>query len=133
MEFRLSNLACAPEFKLARDIPSNNIFPSNTIPMIYCSREKPMPRGRPSTQDHITLQMALVGYEVEKQRIEERIREIQAQLGHGRGRPSLSGGSAQKETSPKRRVLSTAARKRIAAAQRKRWAEHRKRVAAEAK
>lgn len=92
-----------------------------------------MPRGRPSTQDHTTLQMALVGYEVEKQRIEERIREIQAQLGHGRGRPSLSGGSAQNEASPKRRVLSTAARKRIAAAQRKRWAEHRKRVAAEAK
>lgn len=92
-----------------------------------------MPRGRASTQqDQTTLQMALVGYELERQRIEEKIREIQSQLGHGRGRPA-GGGAAQKEGAPRKRVLSAAARKRIAAAQRKRWAEHRKRMAAEGK
>jgi hypothetical protein len=88
-----------------------------------------MPRGKANGTDHITLQMALVGYEVERQRIEGKIREIQSQLGHKRGRPPAAG----KESAPKKRVLSAAARKRIAAAQRKRWAEHRKRVAAEAK
>ena len=36
-----------------------------------------MARGN-TTEDLSTLQMALVGYEIEKQRIEEKIREIQA-------------------------------------------------------
>ena len=91
-----------------------------------------MPRGKANRPDHTTLQMALVGYEVERQRIEEKIREIQSQLGHTRGRPAGSGAAA-KEAAPQRRVLSASARKRIAAAQRKRWAAHRKKVAAEAK
>ena len=39
-----------------------------------------MPRGR-STSDPTTLAMALVGYELERQRIDEKIREIRAQLG----------------------------------------------------
>jgi hypothetical protein len=92
-----------------------------------------MPRGKSNKTDHTTLQMALVGYEVERQRIEEKIREIQSQLGHTRGRPVGSGAAAGKEATPHKRVLSAGARKRIAAAQRKRWAAHRKRVAAEAK
>ena len=70
--------------------------------------------------------MALIGYELEKKRIDDRIKEIRAQLG-GRG------GAAQREHNgdhaPKRRQLSVAARKRIAAAQKKRWAAHRKAVA----
>lgn len=92
-----------------------------------------MPRGKANVTDHTTLQMALVGYEVERQRIEEKIREIQSQLGHTRGRPAGAGAAAGKEAAPQKRVLSASARKRIAAAQRKRWAAHRKRVAAEAK
>jgi cell division septum initiation protein DivIVA len=76
------------------------------------------------------LQMALVGYQVEKQRIEERIRAIQAQL---KGtRVSLASATDQKAPGTKR-VLSPAARKRIAVAQRKRWAEHRRRAAQAAK
>jgi hypothetical protein len=70
--------------------------------------------------------MALVGYEVEKQRIESKIREIQALLGGAKP----ASGAAKAGAAPKKRVLSAAARKRIAAAQRKRWAEHRKNVAA---
>ena len=89
-----------------------------------------MARGK-TTEDLSTLQMALVGYEVEKQRIEDKIREIQSRL---KGKPASSPVAA---SSPKpaavKRVLSSAARKRIAAAQKKRWAEHRKRVAQAAK
>ena len=81
-----------------------------------------MPRGKPNPRpDNATLQMALVGYELEKERIAGKIREVQAQLG---------GGAAKTEAAPGKRVLSAAARKRIAAAQKKRWAEHRKKAAA---
>jgi hypothetical protein len=72
--------------------------------------------------------MALVGYEIEKERIAGKIREIQSQLGAGKS--AGRGAAAKSEAAPKKRVLSAAARKRIAAAQRKRWAEHRRRVAA---
>jgi cell division septum initiation protein DivIVA len=89
-----------------------------------------MARGR-STADLTTLQMALVGYQYEKQKIEDRIREIQAQL---KGKHvAVSSTVGDKKTAGVKRVLSPAARKRIAAAQKKRWAEHRKRVAATAK
>jgi hypothetical protein len=87
-----------------------------------------MPRGKPNPKpDHSTLQMALVGYELERERIAAKIREIQSQLGGG----VSGGGKAVKSASaPAKRVLSAEARKRIAAAQKKRWAEHRKKVAA---
>ena len=88
-----------------------------------------MARGR-STQDLATLQMALIGYQVEKQKIEDSIRAIQAQLKGKRVSPV----SASDQGAPgTKRVLSPAARKRIAAAQRKRWAEHRRRAAQAAK
>jgi len=89
-----------------------------------------MPRGK-SSSDPTTLAMALVGYEIEKQKIEDKIRQIRAQLGGrsaGRpGPPAAQGGPRQKRT------LSVSARKRIAAAQRKRWAAHRKKLAAAGK
>jgi len=78
--------------------------------------------------DLTTLQMALVGYQYEKQKIEDRIREIEALLkGKHVAAPSSAG---EKKPAGTKRVLSPAARKRIAAAQKKRWAEHRKRAAA---
>jgi hypothetical protein len=89
-----------------------------------------MARGR-SNEDLTTLEMALVGYQIEKQKIEDKIRDIQSQLGgkstakRGAKRSRRAGGGG--------RVLSAEARKRIATAQKKRWAEHRKRVAAAAK
>jgi len=85
-----------------------------------------MPRGR-SAEDLSTLQMALVGYQMEKQKIDEKIREIEARLGGRRGTASAPAGPAKKGV---KRVLSPEARKRIAAAQKKRWAEHRKKMAA---
>ena len=87
-----------------------------------------MARGK-TAEDLSTLQMALVGYQVEKERIEGKIREIQARL-KGKAVPAPS---AEPKAAGVKRVLSAAARKRIAAAQKKRWAEHRKRIAQAAK
>jgi len=85
-----------------------------------------MAKGR-SLEDTTTLQMALVGYRVEKQKIDDQIRRIEAQL-KGKRLPLASGDTGGSRPAVKR-VLSAAARARIAAAQRKRWAEHRKRAA----
>ncbi|MCX6631439.1 MAG: hypothetical protein NTW28_27820 [Candidatus Solibacter sp.] len=81
-----------------------------------------MARGK-STEDLSTLQMALVGYQIEKQRIEDKIREIQAML---KGKTASSPASTEPKATGGKRVLSAAARRRISAAQKKRWAAHRK-------
>ena len=88
-----------------------------------------MARGK-STEDLSTLQMALVGYEIEKQKIADKISEIQAKL---KGKTVTAKATAKPKEAKVRRVLSPAARRRIAAAQKKRWAEHRKRLAQAAK
>ena len=89
-----------------------------------------MPRGKSSASDRTTLAMALVGYELERQKIDEKIREIRGQLGVHRGRAAAAPAAAKTAGGGrKRRTLSAAARHRIAAAQRKRWAEHRKKLA----
>lgn len=89
-----------------------------------------MARGR-NFDDASTLQMALVGYQIEKQRIETKIQEIQSQL-KGK-RIGASGVVSALAPAPRKRELSDAARARIAAAQKRRWAEHRKRAAQAAK
>jgi len=83
--------------------------------------------ARRSQEDLTTLQMALVGYEVERQKIDARISEIQAKL---KGKSVTAQPAAAEKKPAAKRILSAEARKRIAAAQKKRWAEHRKRVAA---
>jgi hypothetical protein len=86
-----------------------------------------MPRGK-SSHDQSMLAMALVGYEVEKKKIEERIKEIRARLGGGKVAAKV--GAPEAGEGPKRRrKLSKAARMRISAAQKKRWAEQRKTTA----
>jgi hypothetical protein len=83
-----------------------------------------MPRR--SNPDLATLEMALVGYQLERQKIDDKIREIERQL---KGRRSSSTAVEETKKAPRpKRVLSAAARRRIAAAQKKRWAEHRKRM-----
>jgi hypothetical protein len=72
--------------------------------------------------DAFILEMALIGYEAQRQKIEEKIAEIRKQLGRDRTTP----GPSVSEAKPTRRDLSPAARRRIAAAQKKRWAEFRK-------
>ena len=83
-----------------------------------------MPRVGKSIGDHSLLVAALEGLQLQKQRIEEQIRQVRLLLGKSagrRGRPALS---ANKKAGAGR--LSAAARKRIAAAQKRRWAEYRK-------
>jgi cell division septum initiation protein DivIVA len=85
-----------------------------------------------SVEDLTTLQMALVGYELEKQKIEDKINELRARL-KGKRIAAPAAAAAEKKAPGTTRFLSPAARKRIANAQKKRWAEHRKRVAQAAK
>lgn len=88
-----------------------------------------MARGK-SVEDLTTLQMALVGYQIERDKIEAKIRELQSQL---KGKRVAIGPSSDAKAPRVRRELSAAARARIAAAQKKRWAEHRRQKAQAAK
>ena len=69
--------------------------------------------------DRSVLEMALVGYEAERRKIEEKIAEIRRLLGVT---PHVD---PPKQAFQPKRILSEEARKRIAAAQRKRWREFR--------
>jgi hypothetical protein len=82
----------------------------------------------PKTADTNMLQMALIGYEAERQKIQNKIAEIQARLNGRSGRAATPNAGAS-EPRTKRR-MSAAARRRIAAAQKARWAEYRKKKAA---
>jgi hypothetical protein len=68
--------------------------------------------------DYSLLEAALVGYQHQRELLAVKIAEIQRQLGNA---PATSS-----EDAPKKRVMNVAARKRIAQAQRKRWAEFHK-------
>ena len=89
-----------------------------------------MPRGRKASPDTTTLEAALVGLELKRNEIDGLISKIKKQLG-GKSSSASSVSSApvaaKSQSGPrKRRVLSAEARKRIATAQKRRWAEHRK-------
>jgi hypothetical protein len=90
-----------------------------------------MPRTGDPIRNHSLLTAALEGLELQKQRIDEQIQEVRSLLGRTparRGRPpgSSNGGSTNNGRAMKRAPLSASARKRIAAAQKRRWAEYRK-------
>jgi len=89
-----------------------------------------MPRGRPASPDTTTLEAALVGLELKRNEIDGLISKIKKQLG-GKSSSTLSvsapaAAAKSQGGARKKRVLSPEARKRIAAAQKRRWAEHRK-------
>jgi len=77
------------------------------------------------TLDTTTLEMALIGYEVERQKIVGKILELELQLKDRAGRARTL--VAATSTKRGRRSMSAAARKRIAAAQKARWAAYRRR------
>jgi hypothetical protein len=88
-----------------------------------------MPKGKSNTNADI-LRYALTHLEQERILIDEKINHINSQLGQkvsAPKTPAIVGGTVV--TPNKKRTLSAAARKRIAAAQKKRWAEHRKTLA----
>jgi hypothetical protein len=91
-----------------------------------------MPTGK-SVHTTGILEYALRHLENERAEIEARIEHVQRQLGRPVAKPASAAAPAAAGTAaPKKRVLSAAARKRIALAQKKRWAEHRKAEAAAA-
>lgn len=75
--------------------------------------------------DQTILEMALIGYEAERQKIEARISEIRDHL-NGVGKPAKTAAVEPVAPVRKRRKMSAAARKRIGDATRKRWAALRK-------
>lgn len=92
-----------------------------------------MPRTAKAFRDDTFLAAALEGLELQKRRIDDQIQEVRLLLGKGTGRrgrpPGLrKSGLSQTGSSTKRGPgrMSAAARKRIAAAQKRRWAEYRK-------
>jgi hypothetical protein len=68
--------------------------------------------------DYSLLEAALIGYQHQRELLAVKIAEIQRQLG--------SAPATASDETPKKRVMNAAARKRIAQAQRKRWAEFHK-------
>jgi hypothetical protein len=87
-----------------------------------------MPRPRKSVQNESFLSAALEGLQMQKQRIEDQIREVRALL--GKRRPGRPAGKVSSKRGP--RKLSAEARRKIAAAQRRRWAKYRKSSAGKA-
>jgi hypothetical protein len=87
-----------------------------------------MARPSAALTDRGLLEAALTGLELQRQKIDEQIQTVRSRLGIGlkrRGRPPGSK-AAPKTAASGKRVLSESARKRIAAAQKRRWAEFRK-------
>ena len=78
----------------------------------------------PKQVDTSMLEMALVGYRSQLAEFDEKMQQIRKQLGGARAASNGGGGHIPTPFRTKR-VLSAAARKRIAAAQKKRWAAFR--------
>ena len=95
-----------------------------------------MPRKSASSPNKEILEAALQGLEAQREKLELQIAEVRSLLGTTparRGRPrkesaesSSSASAKESATGRKKRTLSPEARKRIAAAQKKRWASFRK-------
>ena len=82
-----------------------------------------MPRQAQPRVDDSILEMAIVGYRNQLERISAKIADIKAQLGQrGPGRPKTTATGTDHAGPQKRRTISKAGRARIAAAQRARWA-----------
>lgn len=94
-----------------------------------------MARQRQVISDPTLLAAALEGLILQKERIEEQIRNLREVLGkRSAGRPAKAApatAESSEEKPRKRRKMSAAARKRIAEAQKKRWSEYRKQQKAE--
>jgi peptidoglycan hydrolase CwlO-like protein len=87
-----------------------------------------------ATPNREILEAALQGLETQRQRLEEQISQVRSMMGQRAARPSKGSATAGANSDSastssrdrKRRILSPEARKRIAAAQKKRWATFRK-------
>ncbi|MFL6448229.1 MAG: hypothetical protein ACJ746_11145 [Bryobacteraceae bacterium] len=87
-----------------------------------------------ATPNREILEAALQGLEAQRERLDEQISRVRSMMGQRAARPA-KGSTAEASSNAatttssrerKRRILSPEARKRIAAAQKKRWATFRK-------
>lgn len=86
-----------------------------------------MARPRKENSNASILEYALRHLEQERDEIQAKIDHVLSQLGKKKSAPAPAAASAPAAApARKKRTLNAAARKRIAAAQKKRWAEHRK-------
>lgn len=85
-----------------------------------------MPRYKTPKMDDDTLRMAIIGYQRRRDELSAEIAAIEAQLERGGGRSSKKTAAGAHATSRRRKRLSAAARARISAAQKTRWAAYRK-------
>ena len=69
------------------------------------------------------IEAAIVGFERQKEQIDETIAELRAQLDGGKNGRRTAEDVASPDGAKRKRRMSAAGRKRIAEAQRKRWAE----------
>lgn len=85
--------------------------------------------------NHEILEAALQGLEAQKNKLDDQIAQVRSMLGRRAGRPAKVADMSSEAEAPapapvkgarKKRVLSSEARKRIAVAQKKRWAAFRK-------
>ena len=79
-----------------------------------------------AVSDPTFLAAALEGLLLQKQRIEDQISTVRSLLGRSGGGRAASTSTVAAAVPKAKRTLSAAARKRIAEAQKKRWAEYRK-------
>jgi len=84
------------------------------------------PKNTANSQNIDILRYALTHLERERDEIQQRIAHITRQIGGRTGSPASETPEPETAAPRKKRVLSAAARKRIAAAQKKRWEAHRK-------
>src|SRR5437867_2385506 len=87
-----------------------------------------------SMTDAELMAAALIGLERQRSEIEEKMAELRRQLDDRAGRPARSTAAVNTAapTVPKKRTMSAAGRRRVAAAQRKRWAALKKGLATSA-
>lgn len=86
-----------------------------------------MARTSTTTPHRDILEAALQGLEAQKEKLEEQISQVRGLLGKQPKRAVKSAAASSLAASGRpKRVLSAEARKRIAAAQKKRWAAYRK-------
>jgi len=93
-----------------------------------------MPRHAQPRVDSTILEMAIVGYQSEAERLSAKIADIKALLGQqGPGGRKATAAGTNHAGPAKRRTMSKSARARIAAAQRARWAAQKQQQAQPAK
>ena len=91
-----------------------------------------MPRHAKPKLDNTILEMAVRGYEAERDRLTAAMAEIRAELSQRGSSGTSTVAAGTDRSAPKKRTMSASARARIAAAQRARWQAYKKAKAAPA-